>query len=204
MSLPKRFNPVRCVLTYSGRSAEVRDLYQDLAKVPGARWAAFRAIVGNPEELEEALSEKTGVPLEHAVATLFHLMGFSVAQYGRNTFPRGGDMPDIVAFSEDGSVVLLVECTSRAVDPGSEIAKLATRARELQSRVSDLTVQPVFWTQQKRSDLIESAVDVAMSERVAIVGLDELKALMNLATRAPSSARAVQLLSALTPQRSAF
>ena len=68
VTLPKRFNPVRLVLTYSGLSVEVRDLYQDLARVPGAKWAAFRAIVGNPGELEDALSENTGVPLEHAVA----------------------------------------------------------------------------------------------------------------------------------------
>ncbi|SRR6266571_2996078 len=204
VGLPKRFNPVRCVLTYRGMSAEVRDLYQDLAKVPGARWAAFRAIVGPPEELEEALSEKSSDPLEHAIATLLHLMGFSVVHYGRNTFARGGDMADIVAFSEDGSVILLVECTARAVDPSSEIAKLATRARELQNRVSNAVVQPVFWTQQQRAELIDPAIDLATKERVAIITLDELKDLMNVATHAPSASRATQVISGLIPVKSTF
>ena len=34
--LPKRFDAIRCVLTYRGMSAEARDLYQDIAKAPGS------------------------------------------------------------------------------------------------------------------------------------------------------------------------
>ena len=150
------------------------------------------------------MSENTGVPLEDAVATLFHLMGLPVVHYGRNTYPRGGDMADIVAFSEDGTVIFLVECTARAVDPSSDIAKLATRARELQNRVSNAVVQPVFWTQQRRAELIDPAIDVATRERVAIITLDELKDLMNVATRAPSASRAAQVISGLIPVKSTF
>jgi len=202
--LPKRFDAIRCVLTYRGMSAEARDLYQDIAKAPGSRWAAFRGIVGDPVELEMAITGKTGDPLEHAVATLLHLMGLAVAHYGRNTFPRGGDMADIVAFDELGGTLLLVECTARAVDPTSEIAKLATRARELQNQVPNTVVLPAFVTLQKRAELIEPALDIAIRERVAIITSDDLKSLITSATQTPSGSRAAQLVSTFVPQKSAF
>ncbi len=202
--LPRRFDPVRCILTYRGFSIETRDLYQDQAKIPGAKWAAFHAIVGEPEELQAALARNRGDPLEHTVATLLHLMGLSVAHYSRNAFSRGGDMADIAAFDEGGNVVVLVECTARSLDPGSEIARLATRAREIQKRMPQTTVQPVFWTQQARSDLIQAALEVAVQEEVAVVTLDDVAGLIAVASATPSAARAVQALRAFIPRRAVY
>ncbi len=183
VSLPREFSSVLCTLAYRGNSADRLSLYGTSSGDERLQWTVFGAAVGGPSDLLEALQSDAarGDPFEHAVATLFHLLGFVTAHYGRNTFPRGGDLPDIVAFAPDRNWFLVVECTARDLDYGAVVSKLVTRTQEIRATAPDFEVQPVLVVKQPRETVLATARDVAIRERVALLTEDNIRDLVGLA-----------------------
>src|SRR5207245_5853287 len=99
---------------------------------------------------------------------LLHLLGFVTAHYGRNTFSRGGDLPDIVAFAPDRNWFFVVECTTRDLDYGAVVSKLVTRTQEIRAAAPGFDAQPVLVVKQPRETVLATAREVATRERVAI------------------------------------
>ncbi len=188
--IPGPCSGANCVLTYGGVQTDRRLLLRATSLTEHPHWAAFQAAVGGPEELLNALQTADGGdPFEHAVATLFHLLGFATGHFGQNTFRRGGDMADIVAFPPDQDWCLVIECTVRELDPGSKIAKLLTRTRDTEKVLPGVVVQPVLVIRHPRSDISKTARVDAADGRVALVTTDDLDGLVQLATEIPSSGK---------------
>jgi len=204
--LPPEFSGVFCTLAYRGNSTDHVSLYGTSSGNERLQWAVFGAAVGGPGDLLEALQsdDARGDPFEHAVATLFHLLGFVTAHYGRNTFDRGGDLPDIVAFAPDRNWFLVVECTSRDLDYGAVVSKLVTRTQEIRVASSGFDAQPVLVVKQPRETVLATARDVAIRERVVIVTEDNIRDLVGLAIANLPPDKAKDFLIGLIPSADPF
>ncbi len=185
--IPAPCSGADCVLTYGGIGTDRRRLLRATSLTEDPHWAAFQAIVGGPEELLEALQKAPGGdPFEHSVATLLHLLGFMVPHFGQNTFRRGGDMADMVAFPPGEEWCLVAECTVRELDPSSKIANLLTRAKDIGRALPGYAIQPVLVIRHPRSDISKTAREDAANEKVALVAADDFDGLVQLATEIPS------------------
>ena len=175
------FSGVSCVLGYAGVTTDSVQLFRAPLTVR-PDWAASHFVTGGPQEVAEALrSTAGGDPFEHAVATVLFLLGFAVVHYGRNTFGRGGDAPDIMAFAPGENWLLIVECTTREVDFGAKIAKLVTRTKEIQNVVGPYIAFPVLVTRQSRKDLPGTALEDAAREKVVLITSDNFDDLVRFA-----------------------
>ncbi len=184
MPVPAECSGAICVLTYGGVRTDRWQLLRATSLTAHPHWAAFTAAVGGPKDLLEALQTAGGDdPFEHAVSTLFHLLGFATGHFGKNTFRRGGDMSDIVAFPPGEKWCLVIECTVRALDPSSKIQKLLTRTNDIGKALPGYAIQPVLVV---RSDISNTATEDAAKEKVALVTADDFNGLVQLATEIPS------------------
>ncbi len=175
------FSGATCVLAYADKTTDRVQLFRAPLSVR-PDWAASQFVVGGPADLAEALrTTEGGDPFEHAVATLFFLLGLGVVHYGRKTFGPGGDAPDIVAIAPGENWLLVVECTIREVDLGAKIAKLATRTKETQNVVGPYIAHPVLVTRQPRKDFPSTAIQDAAQEKVVLVTSDNFDDLVRFA-----------------------
>ena len=197
LKLAVPFSGVSCALTFRGVDADSKVLLGPGAGPEHLRWSLFRALVGGPESLRDVLGALPGGdPFEHAVATLFHLLGFAVHHFGRNTF--GTDLPDMLAVAP-GDLAYVIECTSRAVDAGGEIAKLATRTREMRQAVPGRDLRPVFVTGQPRTAIPDAAKEDAAKEHMVIIASEDLQALIELSVENPNTRTVADHLGRLIP-----
>jgi len=95
-------------------------------------------------------------------------------------------MADIFAMYSGEGWCLVVECTARELDLASKIAKLVTRAREVEREMPGHEVHPVLVTQQPRRDISAVPRDAAAKEKVILITRDDLDGLVQLATEFPS------------------
>ena len=183
VAVPSEFSSIACVLTYRGLPSDRLQLLGTVSGTERVQWAVFGATVGSPGELLEALlsDAASGDRFEHAVATLFHLLGFVTSHPGQNTFGRGGDLPDIIAFAPERNWLLVIECTARDLDYGAVVAKLVTRSREIQSAVPEFDAMPVLVVRKPRDVVMATASSNAIRERVAILTSDEFNDFLQLA-----------------------
>ena len=129
--LPARDGAVAIALSHGPRTVD-----HIQAGLPDMRATAHGAVDADMGKLRTRLLEPTKAGkgakpqdhLEHGVAWLLHLMGFGAAAYG----PLG-ECPDIIAFSADGKLVLVVECSLEVPTP-EKLKKLRIR----RARVRDL------------------------------------------------------------------
>lgn len=162
-------------------------------------WAAFSRHVGGPEELADALRARDGDPFEHAVAALLFLLGFATAHFGANTFRRGGDMPDMIAFAMMENWLLVVECTTRELDLPAKIAKLVTRTKEIQDVLGPYIAYPLLVTRQSRAEISKTALGDAARENVGLVTSDNFDDLVRFATEGQPIERIKDYLAKLIP-----
>jgi len=186
-ALRRPISGVDCTLQYGGLAADRVHLFGEGALKEYPHWAAFHAMAGGPDILGEALRTCAGGdPFEHAVAALLYLLGFVVLHPGQTTFPRDGDMPDILAFAPRENWYVVVECTVREVDLSAKITKLATRTIEMRNAMPPgFTALPVLVTRQTRDVIPPSVNDIAAKEKVAIVTAEDLDDLVRMATGMP-------------------
>ncbi len=200
VEVPGPCSGATCLLIYRGTVTDRKQVFRTEFLGEDPRWSGFRALVGGPEELRKALRQaEAGDPLEHAVGTLFHLLGFATAHFGQNTFHSAKGTTDILAFSRDGEICLVIEGTAGVLDVSGKVGKLATRARAVERTHPGTIVQAVFVTRQARGEITETPRKVAADERVAVVTSDDFDGLVQLATEIPSPAKVREHLLRLVP-----
>jgi hypothetical protein len=196
IELPEVPSKVSLLLTYRGLDADRLDFIGEAAYSTSPRLAVLREIAGGIERLSEGLdSARTrGKEIEGWVALVFHLLGFAPAHYGSTSW----EAPDIVAFFDSDSWILVIECTEREPDIRNKLTKLATRAKKLE-RASGTKAYPVLVTALDRSLLNKTDLDKASKESIAIVSADEYRDLLNLALEGGGPAETHSLLERLIP-----
>jgi hypothetical protein len=196
--LPEIASSVVCILTYRNTTVDRKRLFKATSLAETSPWTAFRTFVGGAAKLSEALRSATGGdPFEHAVSTLFHLLGFFTGHYG-STF--GSDMTDIFVACPGEDWCLVIECTTRELDLAAKISKLVTRAKEV-ARTMPGEVHPVLVTRQPRTDISETAREDAAREKVVVISGDDLDGLVQLATELPSPEKVRTYLLRLVPSQ---
>ena len=105
---------------------------------------------------------------EKGVTLLLHLLGFSPANYG----PTSWEGHDIIAFSDRGNFLLIVECTNTAPDWKNKLTKLATRTKDIQRSLMRFEVLPILITSRERSMINLTDSDKASKERRCYVRTD--------------------------------
>jgi len=136
--LPTRDGAVAIALSHGLRTVD-----QIQAGLPGLRATAHGAVDADMGKLRIRLLEPTKAGkgakpqdhLEHGVAWLLHLMGFSAVAYG----PLG-ECPDIISFGADGKLVLVVECSVEVADP-QKLKKLRIRRARVQDLLDDRGIE---------------------------------------------------------------
>ena len=199
-ALPGACSGATCFLTYRGVVTDRKQTFRTAFLEEDPRWSGFRALVGEPDALKQALREaEGGDPLEHAAGMLFHLLGFATAHIGQNTFRTSKGTTDILAFSPDGQTCLVIECTAGEPDLAGKIGKLATRTKMVEQMHPGTMVQPVFLTRQSRTEFTKTPKKVAADERVAVVTRDDFDDLVQLASGIPRPDQVLLHLSRLVP-----
>jgi len=198
MPFTEAVHGVSCFLTYRGLDADRRDLFRTGPGGPPRSWAVLGRNVGTPDDLLVKLLEMNGDPLEHGVAVLFHLLGFSVVHPGRHAF--NPDAADILAFGPGGELLCVIETTARERDMVATVEKLAARTKEILQDLPHQRAIPVLVTNQPRGAITEGALKQARSDKVALVTADELRRLVALSTGNPPATFVLdQVLSRLIP-----
>lgn len=199
-ALPGPCSSATCYLTYRGVVTDRVQIFRTEFMEDNPRWSAFRALVGEPAALVESLREaEGGDPLEHSASILFHLLGFATSDFGPKTFRTSKGTSDILAFSPDGQICLVVECTSGEPNLSEKIAKLATRTRTIEQTHASGTAQPVLLTRQRRTEIIKTVTKIAADERVALITVDDFDGLVQLASGIPKPEQVMSHLSGVIP-----
>lgn len=201
--LPQAFSGITCALTYRGLDADRRDLFR--AGQGGVRrsWSLLSPTIGTPEDFSDRIQDLSGDQLEHAIAVLFHLLGFSVVHIGKHAFNT--DSPDILAFSPTGDWTCVIEATAggsgREPDLPAKIEKLSARTREILQASQDVRVLPVLVTPRSPALITEGARQRAAAEGVSLITADKLRQLVMLSTGAPPARLVIDFLSNSIPSR---
>lgn len=201
--LPEAFSGITCALTYGGLDADRQDLFRAGQGGAPKSWSILAPTIGSPEDFSDRLQDLNGDPLEHGIAVLFHLLGFSVVHTGKNAFNT--DSPDIIAFSPIGDWMCVIEATAggpgREPDLPAKIEKLSARTKEIHQSSQGLRVMPVLVIPRSPGLITEGARQRAATEGVSLITADKLRQLVTLSTGAPPARLVIDFLSSSIPSR---
>ncbi len=167
--------------------------------IPSVLSRAHAAIDDADEWLSQLLGLETGSKrrpdgFEAGVVALLGLCGFPTIHYGHKSRDH---FPDVLAWV-GGAFILVGECT---VDPPDldKIRTLAARADGIRSRAQrtarELLLVRVLFTPRSTSEIAPDVIRVAREEiSVAIVGADELRELLAMASRGEAASAIVSRL----------
>ena len=117
--------------------------------------------------------------LENGTARLLALLGFQSIRVG-----PGGEVSnaaDVIAFDPYNNGVLIVECTTGALDSGGKLGKLHLRANQLRSVLPHHTVRAVLVTSLPHAGLEPSEMQKAARSRTSVWSQEVLKSLVDMA-----------------------
>ncbi len=128
----------------------------------------------------EQKTRKEARHFEFGVAWLMWMFGFSVAQAGGT--PRTADVPDIIATTPKGNIVI-VECTTGLLKADNKLAQLVDRTELVKKRItssghSHLKLLPVIVTAKTR-DEVRADLEQAQRLGVAVMTREDLTAALN-------------------------
>jgi hypothetical protein len=161
-----------------------------------SRLAVLGALGVSWDGLRSRVEETSGREFERWIAILFQLLGLSPAHYGGTKV----EAPDIVAFSESGGWILVVECTAREPDLGGKLTKLSTRTKVIRQGLAGLNVNPVLITAMSRVILNKTDLEKASKERISILAIEEIRGLLQMAKENPQPDRVRDYILSKTPR----
>jgi len=201
--LPEAFSGITCAIAYGGLDADRQDLFRAGQGGAPRSWSVLAPTIGTPEDFSDRIQELSGDQLEHGVAVLFHLLGFSVVHTGKNAFNT--DSPDVFAFSPMGNWMCVIEATAsgsaREPDLPAKIEKLSARTKEVLQSSQGLRVIPVLVIPRSPGLITEGARQRAAMEGVSLITEDKLRQLVMLSTGAPPARLVIDFLSSSIPSR---
>lgn len=150
------------------------------------------------EILQGFLRSTRGRDLERWYAVLLQLLGFSAAHYWGTQLAT----PDLLAFPESGTWLLVVECTESETDLNNKLGKLSTRTKMVRQALEGMDVFPVVVTAMSRSLINKTESDKAAGEKISVVTADELPALLQMAREGTMASKVRDYLLSLVPSAS--
>ncbi len=192
IELPLIPSNVKLIASYRGVDVDRREFFT----AANPRLPAMELLGFNSDELRSSLEEARGQELEKCYAILLQILGFSpiLSETGR-------DAPDMIAFPKQDDWVLVVECTEAEPDLSNKLTKLATRTKLVRQAMGGLEAQPVLMTRMRRGVLNVTDLEKAQKEGIAVVTLDEVPGLLQLAREGAESRKVRDYLSAHIPSR---
>jgi hypothetical protein len=177
IALPGEVRRAKVIAVYRGVDVDRFEFVESANQ----RLAVLGALGVDSDDLRSRLEESSGREFERWVAILFQLLGLSPAHYGGTKV----EAPDIVAFSESGGWLLVVECTEREPDLGGKLTKLSTRTKVIRQALAGLNVHPVLITAMSRIMLNKTDLEKASKERISILAIEEVRELLQKAKEGP-------------------
>lgn len=169
--LPKEPSKASLILTYGGLDVDRMEFF----RTANPRFRVLEELGAGTETLWTFFEEARGRPLEDAFALLLHLLGFSPAHYGATDL----DAPDIVAYPDVDTWLLVVECTGQEPELGNKMTKLASRAKRI-SQATGLETHRAVVTTLPRSVIGRTDLEKATAEDIAIISRDEVRRLIQM------------------------
>jgi hypothetical protein len=115
------------LLSLDGKTVR-RHHVTDISRSVNARFQAYKALESD-KKLQDALNTpRSSKEFEKAITTIFHLLGFSAANFFET------EAPDVILSSPKGRV-LLVECTMQTHDIRTKAGKLHHRRQVVQDKL---------------------------------------------------------------------
>ncbi|MEW6505892.1 MAG: hypothetical protein AB1457_18220, partial [Chloroflexota bacterium] len=135
-----------------------------------------------------------GGDFERAMSWLMSFCGFSVLYYGKlNPFDKSA--PDILAVSKRDEMILAIECTVSAPNTEGKLVKLREKCREIQVGVSRrVKVVPVLATAMETSSIPDSDRNLALQDKILLLGQDNLMQLHGMASAGQPLAKIIQYI----------
>jgi len=192
---------LQAFLSYKGVCLHQRWV-KDPQKYLNPRQAVHQVFDKNMGFLESVLlnsETNKAKEFEDAVSTLFHVLGFSVVNYGR--IPKFQEGPDIIAISPAGHIGV-IECT---VGPLNEkkIDYLFRRTKLIKEKLisagyGDLQIQPAIATPCLR-DKVGANLKAAGEHSIAVICSEEIKKLLTQANLPPNAEGIFEGLERMVP-----
>ncbi|CAJ0773265.1 hypothetical protein R8510_03456 [Ralstonia chuxiongensis] len=173
---------VQCFASYDGHW-----IHQGWLVRPGSfvnsRRVSHEAFDANLENTKRYLSDEKLLKqdsryFEYAIANLFYMLGFSVDPlFG----PLMRDNPDLLASTPLGNIVV-VECTTGAIDNEGKLTKLLTRTRALEDKLrqsghAHVRCLPVIVTSLPRSAIAD--LQPAKDAGIAVACAEDIEGALN-------------------------
>ena len=157
----------------------------------------------NPKSFSRPKSNKAkefAKAFEGAVSTLYYLLGFFVANYGR--IPKLQQGPDIIVISPTGNIGV-IECTVGLLNENDKIDKLVQRTAIIKEKLisagyGDLQVQPAIVTWLSR-DEVAANLKIAGEHGIAVICNEEIKKLLSQVCLPPNPENIFQGLEGMVP-----
>lgn len=176
IKLPISPSNVKLIVCYKGVDVDEKELFGKGQPFVNPRIAALENIGMGIDGLEKLFESARGHRLENGVALLLHLLGFSPAPYGLTQ----QEVPDIIAFPDEGNWFLVVECTESNIDANNKLSKLAMRTKKIQNDIKGFKPYPVLITKLDRKMINSTDLDKAAKEQIVIVAREELQHLIRM------------------------
>jgi len=165
---------LKVVLSYGGTLVELHDHYLSSLDSWARTCEFFDPELNRSKELNDERGKMRVESLEMSALRLLGLIGLRTVWFGKQSTER---KPDILAchdYRDGRKALLLVECTEE--DPTAKIAKVSHEAESLRHFLRDdaSIVIPMIFTSGECS---AAESEQAGSQKVAIVGADEVRAI---------------------------
>ncbi len=199
----KDANLLQAFLSY--KEVALHDWYiTDPQKQINQRYSIHSLFDENFETIRKYLLEPTKNPaedFEYGVASLLHILGFSILHYGQ--IPKLKDGPDIIAFTPMGNIAV-IECTIGLLDKEDKLAKLIQRTVLIKEKLKGsgfghLSIQPIIVSKLTRAE-VTGHLEEAGKHNIAVVCKEELNELLNRVVFHPDPERLFKEASQLIPK----
>ncbi len=176
----------------------------DIEKQINHRYSIHHLFDENLEITRKYLLELTKNPsedFEYGVASLLHVLGFSVLHYGQ--IPKLKDGPDIVAYTPIGNIAV-IECTIGPLDKEDKLTKLIQRTVLIKDKLGKIgfghfSIQPIIVSKFSKAE-VSGDLEKAGKHGIAVVCKEELTELLNRVNSYPNPEGLFREASRLIPK----
>lgn len=130
---------------------------------------------------------------ERSILLLFHFLGFSTVS------PSPGEAVDVMAFTEDPTRLLLIECTTGAPGPRDKVGKLAARRTAYKRKAAFTAPVAILATSLEKEDIGPSDLERASQEGIIILAAENIRTLVSMANQGKATGAVMYYLRGLAP-----